>query len=512
MAEIMSTKFTLNTTLDKSIENQMKSLETTFKKLGFDKQLERMLKMGDTSKMSSYQTKALENIAKQIETKKVSEEEVKFKKQLGIKPEGEKEGGILSTLLKIAAGVGITAMIWSALEPILRPLLTLMKLVFMVLFLPLIPILKPLLKNMAEGIKAIVQAQKTSKEGGGDPLAQFTAGLTTALGYPAIWAPVGLFLAMGLIGGLKTLNLAGIIAGALLATLGLIIAWDTITGADESSFIAKFSGSLSAGILAGLVAFLFKSKVSWALGLLTFETVLGFSFLYAAIKEKDFLKAVGDAFVAALSLTLALKGVLNLLKIGGGMGTITYVEIGFLIFSTILGFKFLYQAVQEKDLTKAILEAMMGSVILGLVAAAIIALLGLGGGLAATVGIVVGIITLIATLAFRWKKQKADTSEIQDYIDEQGTIHLGGFGGGKSGGKGAGRQIGGVISQEGMYNLHRGERVLSATEKDKKREVPIVINLNIDKPIIRQDADIKELVRQIETKLQSELRRRVSYT
>jgi hypothetical protein len=77
-----------------------------------------------------------------------------------------------------------------------------------------------------------------------------------------------------------------------------------------------------------------------------------------------------------------------------------------------------------------------------------------------------------------------------------------------------GKQIGGVISEEGPYMLHKGERVLSATEGGRATSSSsnTVININIDKPVVKSEDDIKTLVRELETKLQTELRRRVSYT
>jgi hypothetical protein len=73
------------------------------------------------------------------------------------------------------------------------------------------------------------------------------------------------------------------------------------------------------------------------------------------------------------------------------------------------------------------------------------------------------------------------------------------------------KQLGGVIGENGMFGLHRGERVLSATERGSSRGMQGGINITINNPQIRQDNDIKILVRELDSHLKSELRRRVSY-
>jgi len=73
-----------------------------------------------------------------------------------------------------------------------------------------------------------------------------------------------------------------------------------------------------------------------------------------------------------------------------------------------------------------------------------------------------------------------------------------------------GKQLGGPISEEGNYYLHKGERVLSATERGGSSNVSN-ISFTINNPQIRSDQDIRELVRQIEDRLKSDMRRRVSY-
>lgn len=72
-----------------------------------------------------------------------------------------------------------------------------------------------------------------------------------------------------------------------------------------------------------------------------------------------------------------------------------------------------------------------------------------------------------------------------------------------------GKQLGGPIATEGIYYLHKGERVLSATERGGSggSNISFVIN----NPSISKKQDINDLVSQIEDKLKSGMRRRVSY-
>jgi len=67
----------------------------------------------------------------------------------------------LGTILgKIAIGVGITALIWKGLEPLLTPLLKLLTMIALVLFLPLMPYIKQIAQKLAETAKAVKEGQK----------------------------------------------------------------------------------------------------------------------------------------------------------------------------------------------------------------------------------------------------------------------------------------------------------------------------------------------------------------
>ena len=68
------------------------------------------------------------------------------------------------------------------------------------------------------------------------------------------------------------------------------------------------------------------------------------------------------------------------------------------------------------------------------------------------------------------------------------------------------------ISEDRMAMLHKGERVVSATESSGSHSGNTVISVNIDSPSFRSDNDITQLVREIEKRLGKDLRRRVSYT
>jgi hypothetical protein len=81
------------------------------------------------------------------------------------------------------------------------------------------------------------------------------------------------------------------------------------------------------------------------------------------------------------------------------------------------------------------------------------------------------------------------------------------FGGKKTTGD---HQLGGIISNTGLSLLHKGERVVSATES-KQASKSINLSVNIDSPTISKPADIKQLVREIEVRLGKDMRRRISY-
>lgn len=78
-------------------------------------------------------------------------------------------------------------------------------------------------------------------------------------------------------------------------------------------------------------------------------------------------------------------------------------------------------------------------------------------------------------------------------------------------GGGKGRQIGGPISQEGVYYLHKGERVLSATERNRTGGTMGNITVNFNNTSIRSEDDLKKMERMIDNFFKRELRRRVSY-
>jgi hypothetical protein len=421
----------------------------------------------------------------------------------------------LSFIKNIAVSVGLTAIFWQALEPILRPLLTLMRLVFMALFLPLIPLLKPLLRNMADGVKAILQAQKEAKEGGAGPLEQALAGFTESLKYPGLWAPIGFLLAGAILGGLKGLGLAAAIAGVISAAIGIKLTWDLISGDDEATFTNLFKTSLAVGLAALLArVFLGATVGPWVAGTIIAALSLGLSWKVISAGDKlNVAQQLGGSLLAAVA------GAVATLIFGG---TVTAaVSVGQLIFATVFGISLiysgqltLYKGLMEGDFWKAmggLFKSVLGGALIGFV---------VGGPMGALIGMGISlVVSLFVEFKALFDKMSLDKAKKQtmSFIDEQGTIHLGSstsasFGGGSfRAGSGVSRQIGGMISQEGMYNLHRGERIMSATEKAKGGEAPVIVNINIDQPRFKDENDMKTLVRELERKLQTELRRRVSY-
>lgn len=74
-------------------------------------------------------------------------------------------------------------------------------------------------------------------------------------------------------------------------------------------------------------------------------------------------------------------------------------------------------------------------------------------------------------------------------------------------------QVGGLISSEGLHYLHRGERVLSATEASRGSSGPgATFNISIDKPQISSKQDIDALIRELERRMQITMRRYTSYS
>ena len=144
---------------------QIKNLEKTMKEMGLDKQSS-MLKTLKIPK-NDYTIKAFQQIQMEMEKGKVNQEKLNIQKQLGIAPKEDK--GMLSQILKgiglkpqeqsgengmgktvgllgkMTGMVAIISLIMEGLEPILKPIFSILKAMIMILFMPLIPILKPIL-------------------------------------------------------------------------------------------------------------------------------------------------------------------------------------------------------------------------------------------------------------------------------------------------------------------------------------------------------------------------------
>lgn len=74
------------------------------------------------------------------------------------------------------------------------------------------------------------------------------------------------------------------------------------------------------------------------------------------------------------------------------------------------------------------------------------------------------------------------------------------------------KAIGGPINNDGLFMLHKGERVISATQNNPQQGGnSITVNINVDSPTVSKEADIQALTRQISLELQQSLRGYVSY-
>lgn len=113
----------------------------------------------------------------------------------GMQKNTELMAGILTGIKRMAITIGISAAFYQAIEPLLRPVLTLFKMVLMMLFLPLIPLLKPFMKNMGALMQQMASAQKDVADSGGDAGAQFSAGLGVLLSSGTFWGVIGVIIA-----------------------------------------------------------------------------------------------------------------------------------------------------------------------------------------------------------------------------------------------------------------------------------------------------------------------------
>ena len=78
-------------------------------------------------------------------------------------------------------------------------------------------------------------------------------------------------------------------------------------------------------------------------------------------------------------------------------------------------------------------------------------------------------------------------------------------------GRPTGKQAGGPIGEEGTYYLHRGERVDASTQQPAARPISIVNHIAINNPVVREDRDIEDIADQIANVTRDNIRRRVSY-
>jgi len=219
---------------------------------------------------------------------------------------------MLSGILKATA---IVAAVWTALSPILTPLLKLLSLLLLVVFLPLLPYIKDIAKKIGETVKAV----KAGQASGDSPMSSFTGGIGALFG-DVSFVGTAIGTAIGIAFGAAALAaLSGpAIIGALAILLGTAIVFENI-GEDEIKNKLGAAGiiGLAAGIAAGIVT------GNPIVGVLTGAVVfaLSMSILPDAIQLDDIKKAIKAAGLAAV--------------IAGGIAALFFGAPGFIIVGTV---------------------------------------------------------------------------------------------------------------------------------------------------------------------------------
>jgi hypothetical protein len=216
----------------------------------------------------------------------------------------------LGTILgKIAIGVGITALIWKGLEPLLTPLLKLLTMIALVLFLPLMPYIKQIAQKLAETAKAVKEGQK-----GDSPMAEFTGGLGAFIG-DNYWLIAGGIIAGGIIAALS----GPALLGALTLALGTAIVFNSI---DENDMMSKLGAAGLIGLAAGIATAILGGGpvLSTLVGILSFGLAMEF-LPFEKISIDDIKKALMGAALAAVVV--------------GGLAALFFGAPGFIIAGTI---------------------------------------------------------------------------------------------------------------------------------------------------------------------------------
>jgi hypothetical protein len=231
-------------------------------------------------------------------------------------------GSIFKGVGKMAISLGILSAMWKGLEPLLRPVLTMMKAVFLMLFLPLIPLLKPFIIGMKKIMGDMVKAQEKVEKGGGDPMAQFAAGF-------------GVLVSQGI-----TKSISGLFKGMI----GIDFSNGEVT---DSSFLQKLLSSAGWGILAaGLAALFLSGGTALPLGAIVFSTSLGLKLLADATTEENTFSSIIEALtgsmlfggIIATGIKVLLGGTAaGATLTGAGATAVATLAIGGLIFSFWMG-------------------------------------------------------------------------------------------------------------------------------------------------------------------------------
>jgi len=226
-------------------------------------------------------------------------------------------GGILKATVVVAT-------IWTALSPILTPLIKLLSLLALVVFMPLLPYIKKMSEKLGEMIKQVRSGQTGAAAGG-----EFAGGLGVLFGdMSVVGAAIAAAFLLALTGGSAL--------GALALAVSALITWELITGASdiEDALIAAGLAFL-AGSLASLM--MGAGTASLSIGLLAAELTLGFSLIGKAMKEEDWrvaaLEGLGGSLLVGAVASKIVGGVLAAMGIGAGSLTIPLAALTFVMFA-----------------------------------------------------------------------------------------------------------------------------------------------------------------------------------
>lgn len=130
------------------------------------------------------------------------------------------------------------------------------------------------------------------------------------------------------------------IAGTLATLISASIIWETITSGDEETIAEKLKTSGWAGLSAGIAALMFGAGIyALPIGALVFSLNLGLEFLTSSFAEEDLKTALLEAAGGSLMMGLVAGGVVALLGLGIGAAAVTTISVGTILFSAFAAFK-----------------------------------------------------------------------------------------------------------------------------------------------------------------------------